>query len=174
MSTQIANQAIGNANQYEQRLQEANTQVALLNSLQDYMDQPTNKYQTLPTNVGLSDQSASHLINKYNEIVLERNRLLRSASENSPTVLPLTSQLDDLSKSINGAMAQSRKNMEIQRNSIASQFGKYSGQVSQTPEQEHMLSQIGRQQEVKSGLYLMLLQKREENSIELAATSSNS
>ena len=135
------------------------------------MDQPTNKYQTLPTNVGLSDQSASHLINKYNEIVLERNRLLRSASENSPTVLPLTSQLDDLSKSINGAMAQSRKNMEIQRNSIASQFGKYSGQVSQTPEQEHMLSQIGRQQEVKSGLYLMLLQKREENSIELAATA---
>ena len=166
-----AGQAIGNANQYEQKLQEANTQVALLNSLQDYMDQPTNKYQTLPTNVGLSDQSASVLINKYNEIVLERNRLLRSASENSPTVLPLTSQLDDLSKSINGAMAQSRKNMEIQRNSIASQFGKYSGQVSQTPEQEHMLSQIGRQQEVKSGLYLMLLQKREENSIELAATA---
>lgn len=166
-----ANQAISNANQYEQRLQEANTQVALLNSLQDYMDQPSNKYQTLPTNVGLSDQSASHLINKYNEIVLERNRLLRSASENSPTVLPLTSQLDDLSKSINGAMAQSRKNMEIQRSSIASQFGKYTGQVSQTPEQEHMLSQIGRQQEVKSGLYLMLLQKREENSIELAATA---
>ena len=166
-----ANQAISNANQYEQRLEHANTQVALLNSLQSYMDQPENKYQTLPTNVGLSDQTASHLINKYNEIALERNRLLRSASENSPTVIPLTSQLDDLSRSINGAMAQSRKNMEIERNSIASQFGKYSGQVSQTPEQEHMLSQIGRQQEVKSGLYLMLLQKREENSIELAATA---
>ena len=34
-----------------------------------------------------------------------------------------------------------------------------------------MLTQIGRQQEVKSGLYLMLLQKREENSISLAATA---
>ena len=166
-----ANQALGNANQYEQRLEAANTQVALLNSLQDYMNQPSNKYQTLPTNVGLSDQSASHLINKYNEIVLERNRLLRSASENSPTVLPLTSQLDDLSASISGAMAQSRRNMEIERNSIASQYSKYAGQVNQTPEQEHMLTQIGRQQEVKSGLYLMLLQKREENSIELAATA---
>jgi capsular exopolysaccharide synthesis family protein len=68
-------------------------------------------------------------------------------------------------------MAQSRRNMEIQRNSIASQYGKYASQVSQTPEQEHMLTQIGRQQEVKSGLYLMLLQKREENSISLAATA---
>ena len=124
-----------------------------------------------PTNVGLSDGSATQLINKYNEIVLERNKLLRSSSESNPSVIPLTAQLDDLSSSIRGAMAQSRRNMEIQRNSIASQYGKYASQVSQTPEQEHMLTQIGRQQEVKSGLYLMLLQKREENSISLAATA---
>ena len=166
-----AGQAVGNASEYEQKLQDANTQVALLNSIQDYMNQPGNKYQTLPTNVGLSDGSATQLINKYNEIVLERNKLLRSSSESNPSVIPLTAQLDDLSSSIRGAMAQSRRNMEIQRNSIASQYGKYASQVSQTPEQEHMLTQIGRQQEVKSGLYLMLLQKREENSISLAATA---
>lgn len=166
-----AGQAIGNAEQYAQRLAEANTQVELLNSINDYMNQPDNKYQTLPSNVGLTDVSATALINKYNDIVLQRNRMLKSASESSPTVTPLTSQLDDLSNSIRRAMVQARRNVEIQRNAIHSQYNKYRGQILSTPEQERMLTQIGRQQEVKSGLYLMLLQKREENSISLAATA---
>ena len=135
------------------------------------MNEPSHKYETLPANIGISDQSAVSLINKYNEIVLERNRLLRSASENSPTVTPLTSQLDDLSSSIRRAMAQAKRSMDIQRNAVASQYGKYNSMIQQTPEQEKTMKQIGRQLEVKAGLYLMLLQKREENSISLAATA---
>ena len=166
-----ANQALSNSDQYDQKLAEANTQIALLNSINDYMNQPANKYETLPSNIGITDQSAVSLINKYNEIVLERNRLLRSASENSPTVTPLTSQLDDLSSSIRRAMAQAMRSMDIQRNAVASQYGKYNTMIQQTPEQEKTMKQIGRQLEVKAGLYLMLLQKREENSISLAATA---
>ncbi len=166
-----ANAAMGGANEYDQKLAEANTQVALLNSISDYMDKADNKYQTLPSNVGLSDATASSLINRYNEIVLQRNKILRTSNEDHPSVIPLTAQLDDLSSSIKRAMAQSRKNMEIQRNAISSQYTKYSNQISATPEQERMLNQIGRQQEVRSGLYLMLLQKREENSISLASTA---
>ena len=166
-----ASAAMGGANDYDQKLADANTQVALLNSISEYMDKADNKYQTLPSNVGLSDATASSLINRYNEIVLQRNKILRTSNEDHPSVIPLTAQLDDLSSSIKRAMAQSRKNMEIQRNAISSQYNKYSSQISATPEQERMLNQIGRQQEVRSGLYLMLLQKREENSISLASTA---
>ena len=166
-----ASQAVANADQYAQKLNEANTQVALLDELTKYMNEPSNRHQPIPSNVGLSDASATSLINEYNRIALQRNQLLHSASENSPTVTPLTAQLDDLNSSIKRAMTQARAGLKIQRNSIAAQAGKYEGQINNTPEQERMLTQIGRQQEVKSGLYLMLLQKREENSISLAATA---
>ncbi len=166
-----AQRAMTGSQEYDQRLAEASTQMTLLNSLQEYMNNPDNKYQTLPTNVGLNDATASNLINRYNEIALQRNKLMQTAGEENPSVIPLTAQLDDLSASIKRAMEQSRKNQEIMRNAVESQYNKFSGQISATPEQERMLTQIGRQQEVRSGLYLMLLQKREENSISLAATA---
>ncbi len=160
-----------NTSAYQQKLNDANTQIALINSLIQFANRPGNKHQVLPSNVGLQDEASTSLINEYNKIALERNRLLRTASENSPVVSELTSQLDNMQSSIRQALQQASKGLVIQRDAIRAQLGQYGGEVNKVPEQERILTQIGRQQEVRSGLYLMLLQKREENSISLAATA---
>ena len=116
-----ASTAFSNADSYAQKLNEANTQVALLDELTKYMNEPSNRHQPIPSNVGLTDESSTSLINEYNKIALQRNQLLHSASESSPTVTPLTAQLDDLTASIKRAMRQARLGKEIQRNSIAKQ-----------------------------------------------------
>ena len=165
-----AQATVGNTNLYEQKLMEARTQLELIKTLQDFVKNNSNKYQVFPANIGLDDASSNSLITKYNDVVLQRSHLLTSASENSPSVIPLTKLLDNLYESIGKSLTQAYKDQTLKKKSLEQQYSMYSGRVQQTPEQERVLTQIGRQQEVKAGLFLMLLQKREENSISLAST----
>ena len=167
-----AGNSVANQNSSELKLAEVETQIELFNTIAREVESSSrNLSQVIPSNVGLDDQSSTSLINKYNELVLERNRLLRSASESSPVVEPLTAQIRELNGNIRRAIGAARQNLQIQRDAVLAQVNKFNEQVAETPQQERMLTQIDRQQEVKSGLYLMLLQKREENSISLAATA---
>ena len=165
-----ATQSLQMTNQYSTKLTEATSQIQLLDYLREYVDNPANQYSIIPSNVGMTDGASMALITNYNQCVQERNRLLQTASSHAPQVLTLTATLDQLQNSIHSALTQARRTAEIKRKSIQDEYTKYQSRIGRSPEQERVLTEIGRQQDVRSGLYLMLLQKREENSISLAAT----
>ncbi|MBR4651136.1 MAG: polysaccharide biosynthesis tyrosine autokinase [Prevotella sp.] len=170
-TTSNAGAALAGTDNEENNLDEMNTQIMLMESLKDYMRMPVNKYQTLPSNVGLTDAAATALISQYNSLAMTRQRLMHSASESSPAVKTLSEQMDDLESSIYRAMEQTRRTLQIKRQAIINRYNKFNNKFENSFQQERILSEIGRQQSVKVSLYTMLLQKREENSISLAATA---
>lgn len=161
-----------NTNEYHKLQVELQTQLVLVNGLVEHMNNPANYLQVLPVSLGLQKESLTSAITKYNELVQQRNHLLKYSGEDNPTVKLLTTQLEEAWPNIKLSLETIKNDVVTQKKSAERQFSIFTGRISNAPTQERAITNITRQQEIQAGLYLLLLEKREENYISLASTAS--
>ena len=159
--------------QYEQQLVQVETQLNVVGSLDEYINDPANQNKTIPTNVGLDDPTLAATTSEYNRLVLERERLSQSMTDDNPAMIRLDEQISGLRQNINSSIQSVQQGLNIQRRDARNQMNIYGGRIGSMPTQEREFMELSREQQIKASLFLMLLQKREENALQLAATANS-
>ena len=163
-----------NKSVYTKQLEEIDLLIKSSRYLNEFVNNPENDMKVIPTTFGLSvDQALVSLITNYNREVIERDEMARTVTEDNPSLVVATERVKTMQADLRSAIKAFDKSLSVQRKAIASLVDNYTNRFVMSPDIERELLTITRECDVKSGLYVMLLQKYEENALNLAVTADN-
>jgi capsular exopolysaccharide synthesis family protein len=158
---------------YTNQLSDLNIQLDIVQSLERYLSQQKDQFELVPSNLRIDDPTLLEFIVKFNDLQLQRERLLRTAEPTNPLILNINAQLTSLRANILENLRTIRRGLLVTRGNLSTKANSFQSRIRQVPNIERELNAINRQEGVKRDLYVYLLQKREESSLSLASAVSN-
>ena len=155
--------------EYRKKLTEIETQLNLVQFVLDFVEDDKHSNQLIPANLGITDPALIMLITEYNELMLRKMRVERSASGDNPVLNQMHSQLSLMRENVIATMISVRETLMIAKNDLEKLF--YIADVwrDDAPAQIKQYREVVRMKLMKEKLYLFLYQKREENALSLVA-----
>ena len=163
---------VGAANQQE--LENYRNQLNIAASMKSIVESQDGFSETLPSNIGLSDPSIANNTARYNQVLQERKRLLKSSNEKNPIIVSLDEELRSLKNGLTSSLQNMESNLSLTVNNLSKQQSRINSRIYAAPKNQRALRDITRKQETTESLYLYLLQRREESQVALASTAPKS
>ena len=160
--------------EYVKMLEQVDLKIRASKNLNSFVNNPKKDMQLIPTSFGVElDPALVTLINNYNSKVLERKALLHSTTDENPALKSATSVVRDMKEELRVALKGLDEALATERKEIAKLASKYTNRFEKSPEVERLYNSLTRELAIKSDLYVMLLQKREETELSVQVTSDN-
>jgi len=163
-----ADMFIQQTGEYEQKRLEVETQLAIVTDIEEYIQKKENRIQLIPASTGIQSESLNSLINNYNKLLLERTRLSRTASGTNQAMIDLTYQIETMFSTVQSGIRNEKRSWQIARQDLLGKDKQNAARIKDIPRQEREYTEIKRQQSIKETLFLFLLQKKEENYLNMS------
>ena len=155
---------------YTVKRNEIETQLNLISYIEQFISKPENKNKLIP-NLGVKDPGLSAVIHNYNELLIEKSRVESASSEENPALKQMNARVDNMLQSIRASLANEKSASQIALRDMERENAVNNLQMRRLPTVSRQYNDILRQQEVKSSLFVYLLQKREETNLTQAAVA---
>ncbi len=154
----------------QETITEIDNQLTMIDFLKKYLYNNITKEALIPSNIGVDDAGLGGVISSYNQVVAELQKVLQGATEESPQVKELRTQLTVLRNNLMISIDNYANGLRIKRSFAETQENLAKTRISTIPDEVTAFSEVMREQNIKQSLYMYLLNKREENALQLAVT----
>lgn len=164
--TDQAKALVANSSDYYNKLNEIDVQLSVVKTMLESVTQDTKR--PVPTLIN-ADPNFVALVQKYNSLISDRDRLLLSTTEANPLVQNVDVQLNAARADMVKSLENQQTALQTTRTNLVAQNGQIGDILSNVPSQERQYVDLTREQDVKQALYLFLLQQGESTAITKAS-----